>query len=90
MDSAITPVPVTESDLLRALQEALRRPDNPEGALTTAMLVKRLGWGERRVYQALDQLGDAVECVYIEMPNRTGSASKRPAYRLRVKSEEGV
>jgi len=75
---------ITESDLLRALEEAFASEENPEGALTTAELVERTRRHEVAVRAALRQLKakDRLEVVYVTRLDLADRQMKVPAYRI--------
>ena len=85
---------LTENDLIRALLEAQGEEDNPEGALTTKEMVRRLGWSQYQVYTTFDELiqsGHEIEVVRVRRRNRAGRISVVPAYRLKMAdSGEGL
>jgi hypothetical protein len=75
---------VTEEDLLKAMQEALRQAEEAgAGALTAAEMVQALGVSVKRVYAAMDALGDKIECIEVRRANRANRISVVPAYRLK-------
>jgi hypothetical protein len=82
-------VAVTESDLLAALEAALRRGgggDNDEGWVTARELIARTGLSERTVNRGLHTLYDAerLETLRVWRRNIAGDMQRVPGYRLRT------
>lgn len=75
---------ITETDLLRALEEAFVSEDNPEGALTTQDLVDRTGRHQVAVREALRKLkrSKRLEVVYVIRRDLADRQMKVPAYRI--------
>lgn len=76
-------IDVTQNELLEALRKALER-DGPDDAYTTTELSRALGWGVRKVRNALRPLirEGTVEPVRVQreaLDDRTATVS---AYRL--------
>lgn len=77
--------PITEDDLIRALERAIRdRQTGEDGdGVTFKELKKALkGVPRYRIYAALDELGDRVVAVKVRRTNRANRISVVPAYRL--------
>ena len=75
---------LTEDDLLQAMEAALRQAEEAgEGAMTANEMKDALGVSIKRVYSAMDELGDLIECIEVRRKNRANRISVVPAYRIR-------
>jgi hypothetical protein len=82
---------LTEDHLLKAMQQALRRAEEEggDGALTAKEMVAALGVSIKRVYKAMDLLGNRLECVYVRRRDRANRLCSVPGYRLRQTQSGG-
>ena len=75
---------MTESELIAALEEALRASENPEDAYTTEELVDMWGMPIKQVRSAIKALQklDRVEVVMKAAVRMDMRHTKKPAYRI--------
>jgi len=74
-------------EILALIQEQQQVDDD---GFTTKDLMKKLGWGDRRVSALIDDLLDKklIECVRLTRPNRAGIQTKFIGYKLTAKAQD--